>query len=78
MAGRARRAGPQPAYQHDEQKQPALEERASGLLDLPGALLSLIWKLLEVADRKSLCCTVHALRACKGVCQLLRWCLPGA
>ncbi len=37
-----------------------------GLLDLPGDLMCLIWQQLGVADRKSLCCTAHSLRACEG------------
>jgi hypothetical protein len=44
---------------------------AAGLLDLPGALLCLIWKQLGRADRKSLCCAARGVRACEG-----KWRVP--
>jgi hypothetical protein len=53
-------------------------EHATGLLDLPGVLLCLIWQQLELADRKSLCCTARALRACEGGCSLPAVLVPGS
>ncbi len=46
----------------DADQQPA----ATGMLDLPGALLMLIWQQLGQADRKSLCCAARGFRACEG------------
>ncbi len=53
-----------------EQEQQPAPEPATGLLDLPVELLCLIWKQLDKADRKSLCCSARSLRACEGGCQL--------
>jgi hypothetical protein len=81
---RQREPGPSPETEKvhpgppEQLQQPALEEHASGLLDLPGALLSLIWKQLGVADRKSLCCTARSLRACEGGWTPCMPCLPGS
>jgi hypothetical protein len=55
-----------PAADPRQEQQEAAPEHATGLLDLPGALLCQIWQQLELEDRKSLCCTARALRACEG------------
>jgi hypothetical protein len=70
MAQRARRAGIVPASGPVQEHQQPASEQVTGLMDLPGHLLCLIWKQLGVADRKSLCCTARALRACEGGCLL--------
>jgi hypothetical protein len=43
-----------------------VQEPQHGLLDMPGALLCMIWQQLQESDRKSLCCAARAVRACEG------------
>ncbi len=61
----ARSAGTLPA--------PTVERPAptAGLLDLPGALLCLIWQQMGKEDRKSVCCAARGIRACEGKWRLL-------
>jgi hypothetical protein len=68
MAQHTRREPGTPPAADEQQEQQAAPERTIGLLDLPGAMLCLIWQQLELADRKSVCCTARTLRACEGGC----------